>query len=113
MAQGYHINVSIQALILTVGWPRLVDPAGLGTSSLRNLSSVNEKTRQQMRETSGLVDSLVAYIHSCIDTGKMEEKVRQLLNDWLCGGCLEQDVSYLYRGVSHRSLLVFTRTKMF
>ncbi|XP_023649644.1 plakophilin-3-like isoform X2 [Paramormyrops kingsleyae] len=44
------------------------------TGCLRNLSSVNEKTRQQMRETSGLVDSLVTYIQSCIDSGKMEEK---------------------------------------
>lgn len=28
----------------------------------RNLSSVNERTRQKMREMPGLVDSLVSYI---------------------------------------------------
>ncbi|XP_048825342.1 plakophilin-3-like isoform X2 [Brienomyrus brachyistius] len=44
------------------------------TGCLRNLSSVNEKTRRQMRETSGLVDSLVAYIQSCIESSKVEEK---------------------------------------
>ncbi|KAM3625074.1 uncharacterized protein V6R79_006504 [Siganus canaliculatus] len=32
------------------------------TGCLRNLSSVNERTRQRMRETPGLVDSLVSYI---------------------------------------------------
>eukprot|EP00066_Takifugu_rubripes_P029047 XP_011618313.1 PREDICTED: plakophilin-3-like [Takifugu rubripes] len=32
------------------------------TGCLRNLSSVNERTRQKMRDTQGLVDSLVSYI---------------------------------------------------
>ncbi|XP_028257607.1 plakophilin-3-like isoform X2 [Parambassis ranga] len=32
------------------------------TGCLRNLSSVNEKTRRKMRDTPGLVDSLVSYI---------------------------------------------------
>ncbi|XP_068164396.1 plakophilin-3-like [Antennarius striatus] len=32
------------------------------TGCLRNLSSVNERTRQKMRDTRGLVDSLVSYI---------------------------------------------------
>ncbi|XP_060931901.1 plakophilin-3a [Limanda limanda] len=44
------------------------------TGCLRNLSSVNEKTRQQMRETHGLVDSLVAYISSSLDQNKAEDK---------------------------------------
>lgn len=41
------------------------------------MSSVNEKTRQQMRETHGLVDSLVGYITSSLDENKAEDKVRQ------------------------------------
>ncbi|XP_036391642.1 plakophilin-3-like [Megalops cyprinoides] len=44
------------------------------TGCLRNLSSVNEKTRQQMRETSGLVDALVEYIQNSLQNDKMEEK---------------------------------------
>ncbi|XP_057694284.1 plakophilin-3-like [Corythoichthys intestinalis] len=32
------------------------------TGCLRNLSSVNQRTREKMRDTSGLVDSLVSYI---------------------------------------------------
>lgn len=44
---------------------------------IRNLSSVNEKTRQQMRETNGLVDSLVGYIKASIEDSKAEDKVRQ------------------------------------
>ncbi|XP_070762770.1 plakophilin-3a [Enoplosus armatus] len=43
------------------------------TGCLRNLSSVNEKTRQQMRETHGLVDSLVNYIKASLEE-KAEEK---------------------------------------
>lgn len=43
----------------------------------RNLSSVNEKTRQQMRETQGLVDALVGYIKSSLDDNKAEDKVRR------------------------------------
>lgn len=44
---------------------------------LRNLSSVNDKTRQQMRETQGLVDSLVGYIKASLDDNRTEDKVRQ------------------------------------
>ncbi|XP_067446078.1 plakophilin-3a [Thunnus thynnus] len=43
------------------------------TGCLRNLSS-NEKTRQQMRETHGLVDSLVDYIKASLDENKTEDK---------------------------------------
>lgn len=44
------------------------------TGCLRNLSSVNEKTRQQMRETRGLIDALVGYIQKCLLDTKVEEK---------------------------------------
>ncbi|XP_016307976.1 plakophilin-3-like isoform X3 [Sinocyclocheilus anshuiensis] len=44
------------------------------TGCLRNLSSVNEKTRQQMRETRGLIDALVGYIQKCLPETKVEEK---------------------------------------
>ncbi|XP_029289670.1 plakophilin-3 [Cottoperca gobio] len=44
------------------------------TGCLRNMSSVNKKTRQQMRETPGLVDSLVSYIKTSIDDSKAEDK---------------------------------------
>ncbi|XP_059191535.1 plakophilin-3a [Centropristis striata] len=44
------------------------------TGCLRNMSSVNEKTRQQMRETHGLVDSLVAYIKASLEENKAEDK---------------------------------------
>ncbi|XP_067356087.1 plakophilin-3a isoform X2 [Channa argus] len=44
------------------------------TGCLRNLSSVSEKTRQQMRETSGLVDSLVTYIKDALENSKAEDK---------------------------------------
>uniref|UniRef100_A0A8C3G6P9 Plakophilin 3a n=1 Tax=Cyclopterus lumpus TaxID=8103 RepID=A0A8C3G6P9_CYCLU len=44
------------------------------TGCLRNMSSVNEKTRQQMRETHGLVDSLVGYINASLDENKTEDK---------------------------------------
>uniref|UniRef100_A0A8C1SK51 Plakophilin 3b n=1 Tax=Cyprinus carpio TaxID=7962 RepID=A0A8C1SK51_CYPCA len=44
------------------------------TGCLRNLSSVNERTRQQMRETRGLVDSLVGYIENSLLEGKGEDK---------------------------------------
>ncbi|KAK6317715.1 hypothetical protein J4Q44_G00110060 [Coregonus suidteri] len=44
------------------------------TGCLRNLSSVNEKTRRQMRETNGLVDALVGYIQASLQDGKGEEK---------------------------------------
>ncbi len=41
----------------------------------RNLSSVNENTRQKMRETHGLIDALVGYIQKCLLDTKVEEKV--------------------------------------
>jgi len=41
----------------------------------RNLSSVNEKTRQQMRETPGLVDALVRYIKGSLGGNSPEDKV--------------------------------------
>lgn len=44
---------------------------------VRNLSSVNEKTRQQMRETQGLVDCLVGYIKASLNENKTEDKVSQ------------------------------------
>ncbi|XP_068169418.1 plakophilin-3a [Antennarius striatus] len=44
------------------------------TGCLRNLSSVNEKTRQQMRETHGLVDALVGYIKASVEENKAEDK---------------------------------------
>uniref|UniRef100_A0A671KLS2 Plakophilin-3-like n=1 Tax=Sinocyclocheilus anshuiensis TaxID=1608454 RepID=A0A671KLS2_9TELE len=47
------------------------------TGCLRNLSSVNERTRQQMRETRGLVDSLVGYIENSLQEGKGEDKRNQ------------------------------------
>uniref|UniRef100_A0A7N8XMK3 Plakophilin 3 n=1 Tax=Mastacembelus armatus TaxID=205130 RepID=A0A7N8XMK3_9TELE len=44
------------------------------TGCLRNLSSINEKTRQQMRETRGLVDCLVSYINTSLNNNKAEGK---------------------------------------
>ncbi|XP_051545069.1 plakophilin-3-like isoform X2 [Myxocyprinus asiaticus] len=44
------------------------------TGCLRNLSSVNEKTRQQMREMRGLVDALVGYVQKSLEDSKVEEK---------------------------------------
>ncbi|XP_073327511.1 plakophilin-3a [Pagrus major] len=44
------------------------------TGCLRNLSSVNDKTRQQMRETHGLVDSLVHYVKASLEESKAEDK---------------------------------------
>lgn len=50
----------------------------------RNLSSVNERTRQQMRETRGLVDSLVGYIQNSLDEGKVDDKVRKKNLSHIC-----------------------------
>ncbi|XP_048829127.1 plakophilin-3-like isoform X2 [Brienomyrus brachyistius] len=44
------------------------------TGCLRNLSSLNEKTRQQMRDTPGLVDSLVGYIQGCLQDDSVNGK---------------------------------------
>uniref|UniRef100_A0A3Q3WWX2 Uncharacterized protein n=1 Tax=Mola mola TaxID=94237 RepID=A0A3Q3WWX2_MOLML len=41
---------------------------------LRNMSSVNEKTRQQMREMPGLVDSLVGYIKASLEENNTQDK---------------------------------------
>ena len=42
---------------------------------LRNLSSGNEKTRELMRETRGLVQSLVDYLNGSLEKNKEETKV--------------------------------------
>lgn len=52
------------------------NPIHLFFCLFRNLSSVNDKTRQQMRDTPGLVDSLVSYIKTCLEEGKTEDKVK-------------------------------------
>lgn len=44
------------------------------TGCLRNMSSVNEKTRDQMRETPKLVDCLVGYIKASLDDNRAEDK---------------------------------------
>ncbi|XP_055048238.2 plakophilin-3a isoform X1 [Misgurnus anguillicaudatus] len=44
------------------------------TGCLRNLSSVHERTRQQMRETPNLIDALVGYVQKCFEDCKYEEK---------------------------------------
>uniref|UniRef100_A0A667WRJ2 Plakophilin 3b n=1 Tax=Myripristis murdjan TaxID=586833 RepID=A0A667WRJ2_9TELE len=44
------------------------------TGCLRNLSSVNERTRQKMREMRGLVDSLVSYVQSSLQEERAEDK---------------------------------------
>jgi len=41
----------------------------------RNLSSVNERTRQKMREVRGLVDSLVAYVKNALQEDIASDKV--------------------------------------
>ncbi|XP_043980340.1 plakophilin-3a [Gambusia affinis] len=41
---------------------------------LRNLSSGSDKVRKEVRETKGLVESLVNFLRSTIDTGKVQEK---------------------------------------
>ena len=41
----------------------------------RNLSSVNERTRQKMREMRGLVDSLVAYVKNALQEDNANDKV--------------------------------------
>uniref|UniRef100_UPI003AAC57F1 plakophilin-3-like n=1 Tax=Centroberyx gerrardi TaxID=166262 RepID=UPI003AAC57F1 len=44
------------------------------TGCLRNLSSVNERTRQKMREMRGLVDSLISYIQNALQEDKADDK---------------------------------------
>ncbi|XP_032437882.1 plakophilin-3 isoform X1 [Xiphophorus hellerii] len=41
---------------------------------LRNMSSGSEKVRKEVRETKGLVESLVNFLRSTLDTGKVQEK---------------------------------------
>ncbi|XP_014867665.1 PREDICTED: plakophilin-3 isoform X1 [Poecilia mexicana] len=41
---------------------------------LRNLSSGSEKVRREVREAKGLVESLVGYLRSTLEVGKIEEK---------------------------------------
>uniref|UniRef100_A0A9J8B6A9 Plakophilin 3a n=1 Tax=Cyprinus carpio carpio TaxID=630221 RepID=A0A9J8B6A9_CYPCA len=70
------------------------------TGCLRNLSSVNEKTRQQIRETPGLIDALVGYIQKCLQDTKVEEKgVENAV-------CVLRNLSYqLYTEIPHSVLL--------
>uniref|UniRef100_A0A6Q2XHD1 Plakophilin 3b n=1 Tax=Esox lucius TaxID=8010 RepID=A0A6Q2XHD1_ESOLU len=44
------------------------------TGCLRNLSSVNKRTRQKMRDMQGLVDSLVTYIENSLEDEKAKDK---------------------------------------
>ncbi|XP_053497736.1 plakophilin-3a isoform X2 [Ictalurus furcatus] len=44
------------------------------TGCLRNLSSINTVTRQQMRETPGLIEALVGYIQKAVDDTRVEQK---------------------------------------
>ncbi|XP_038872959.1 plakophilin-3a [Salvelinus namaycush] len=70
------------------------------TGCLRNLSSVNEKTRRQMRETNGLVDALVGYVQASVQDGKVEDKgVENVL-------CVLRNLSYqLYSEIPPSALL--------
>uniref|UniRef100_A0A8C1SUC0 Plakophilin 3a n=1 Tax=Cyprinus carpio TaxID=7962 RepID=A0A8C1SUC0_CYPCA len=70
------------------------------TGCLRNLSSVNEKTRQKIRETPGLIDALVGYIQKCLQDTKVEEKgVENAV-------CVLRNLSYqLYTEIPHSVLL--------
>ncbi|KAI5100524.1 plakophilin-3 [Silurus meridionalis] len=44
------------------------------TGCLRNLSSVNAATRQQMREIPGLIDALVGFLQKAVDDCRVEQK---------------------------------------
>lgn len=44
-------------------------------SYFRNLSSISKSTRQQMRMTHGLVESLVYYIQKSVNDSRVEDKV--------------------------------------
>uniref|UniRef100_A0A6D2W596 Plakophilin 3a n=1 Tax=Takifugu rubripes TaxID=31033 RepID=A0A6D2W596_TAKRU len=69
------------------------------TGCLRNLSSVNEKTRQQMRELPGLVDSLVNYIKSSLDDKSEDKGVENAL-------CILRNLSYqLYHEIPPSALM--------
>ncbi|XP_061669715.1 plakophilin-3-like [Syngnathoides biaculeatus] len=63
------------------------------TGCLRNLSSVNQRTRERMRETSGLVDSLVSYIQQ--DVGADDKGLENSV-------CVLRNLSYqLYSELPH------------
>ncbi|XP_053576487.1 plakophilin-3 isoform X2 [Bombina bombina] len=59
------------------------------TGFLRNLSSASDETRQKMRESPGLLDSLVCYTNRALQSGKSEDK------------CVENAVCVL-RNLSYR-----------
>ncbi|XP_027029144.1 plakophilin-3a isoform X2 [Tachysurus fulvidraco] len=44
------------------------------TGCLRNLSSINAVTRQQMRDTPKLIDALVGYLQKSVDDSRIEQK---------------------------------------
>ncbi|XP_066525738.1 plakophilin-3a [Hoplias malabaricus] len=44
------------------------------TGCLRNLSSINDRTREKMRETPGLVDALVGYIEKSLEENNADDK---------------------------------------
>ncbi|CAL8404397.1 unnamed protein product [Boreogadus saida] len=66
------------------------------TGCLRNLSSVNERTRQKMREMRGLVDSLVAYVKNALQEDNANDKgVENTM-------CILRNLSYqLYAELPH------------
>lgn len=70
------------------------------TGCLRNLSSVSQRCRQQMRETRGLLDSLVAHIQHAIEEEKVDDKgVENVV-------CVLRNLSYqLYSEMSPSNLL--------
>lgn len=74
----HHLVKVMTCIIPDWFWPETaLWPLTLSLCVLRNLSSVNEKTRQQMRETHRLVDCLVGYIKASINENKAEDKVSQ------------------------------------
>ncbi|KAM9362304.1 plakophilin-1 [Symphorus nematophorus] len=44
------------------------------TGCLRNLSSTKQSNRQAMRKCRGLIDSLVRYVHDCVEAGRPDDK---------------------------------------
>ncbi|XP_067104898.1 plakophilin-3 [Osmerus mordax] len=70
------------------------------TGCLRNLSSVSQRSRQQMRETRGLLDSLVAHVQYAVQEEKVDDKgVENVV-------CVLRNLSYqLYREMSPSTLL--------
>ncbi|KAL1007355.1 hypothetical protein UPYG_G00085580 [Umbra pygmaea] len=71
------------------------------TGCLRNLSSVNERTRQKMRAMQGLVDCLVAYIKNSLQDEKAKE-----LKGMENAVCVIRNLSYqLYSEIPSSTLL--------